>query len=141
MVVKKIVIPVEIIEKLINEAKNYGIKEEITGVLFGVKYGDVARVIEFKKGENILHDRVRFLMDPEELYKFILEGEEKGLDLIGFWHTHLGDPTPSIIDVKSMMLWPVVWLIIDAITGIFTASIYDMEEEKIKSVEVKLARE
>ncbi len=140
MGIKKLVIPVDILENLIRDAKTLGRKEEIAGVFLGKVDGEKAIVFESKRGENILHDKSSFLMDPEQFYEFLVKGENKGLELVGVWHTHLGDPNPSIIDVKTMMLWPVVWVIFDAITGIFTVSKYDVETEKIISVEVELRK-
>ncbi len=140
MSIKKLVLPVDILENLIRDAKTLGRKEEIAGVFLGKINGETAIVIESKRGENILHDKSSFLLDPEQFYKFLIEGEKKGLELVGVWHTHLGDPNPSIIDVKTMMMWPIVWVIFDAITGIFTASKYDVETEKIVSVKVELRK-
>ena len=140
MPINAINIPVDLLEKIIELAKKKGRKEEIAGIFLGKIEDGVAKVVECKEGENIYHNPSRFMIHPEELYKIIVEGEEKGLEVVGVWHTHIGDPNPSIIDVKSMMLWPVVWIIFDAITGIFTASIYDPETERIKNVKVELVK-
>ena len=136
MPIRKMKIPQKIIQELIKLAKSRGQKEELVGVMLGYRLHDTIYVRELKVGENILHDQFRFLMDPEQFYKFIIEGEEKGLELVALWHTHLSSPRPSLIDLKYMELWPVVWVIVSSLTGEFTATIY--KDGKLRSILVEI---
>lgn len=136
MLIKKMQIPRKLLSSLIDIARERGKKEEVAGVLIGKVINSVARVEDFEAGENILHSPTRFEINPVQLYEIILGAEERGLEIVGFWHTHIGDPSPSYIDLRYMKLWPVVWLIIDSLSGDFTASIYI--KDQLKNVEVEL---
>ncbi len=135
-IIRKIKIPQSIIQKMISIAKKKGGSEELAGVMLGYRIHDTAYVRDFKIGENILHDPYRFFLDPEQLYKFIVEGEEKGLEIVALWHTHPTSPNPSLIDLKYMELWPIVWIITSSLTGEFTASLY--RDGKLYSVIVEI---
>lgn len=132
MFIRKLKIPSKILEEMTELAKKTGTREELAGVMFGYQKHDTAYVRDFKVGENIFHDPYRFLLNPEELYKFIVEEEEKGYEIVALWHTHPGSPTPSYTDLKYMELWPIPWIITSSLTGEFTASIYkDGELERV----------
>ena len=124
---------------MIKYAKEHGRDEEAAGALIGKLESDKAIVEELWIGENILHSRSRFEIDPEQLYNLIIETEKRGLDIVAFWHTHFGNSIPSYIDVTYMELWPIVWIVIDSWTGLFSASIY--HNDKIHNVKVKLLNE
>jgi len=135
-IIRKVKIPQSILKKMEEVAKQKRGTEELAGVMLGYKIHDTVYVRKFKIGENILHDPFRFFLDPEQLYKFIIEGEEKGLELVALWHTHPSSPNPSLIDLKYMELWPIVWIITSSLTGEFTASIY--RDGKLHSVIVEI---
>ncbi|MGQ4891744.1 MAG: Mov34/MPN/PAD-1 family protein [Candidatus Njordarchaeia archaeon] len=136
MKINKIAIPPQILEELIAYAKEHGRNEEVAGALIGEIEGDKVIVKELWIGENVLHSRSRFEINPEQLYNLLIETEKKGLEIVAFWHTHFGNSTPSYIDVTYMELWPIVWIVIDSWTGLFSASIY--HGDKIYNVKVEL---
>ena len=130
----RLIINREEIIKLRRLVRSIGSKEEATGVFLGKFRGDDYFVGEVKVLRNRLHSPVRFEVDPEELYRVLVEAEEKGLEVVGMWHTHPGTPAPSSIDLYYMKLWPVVWLIMSSIDGSYKA--YILKEEKLVEVEV-----
>jgi proteasome lid subunit RPN8/RPN11 len=71
--------------------------EEACGILGGLGE-DVQEVIPIT---NFLHSSFRFQMDPEEQLKALLGLEERGLEMIGYYHSHPKGPTePSITDIQ-----------------------------------------
>ena len=108
-------------------------KEEICGFLFGAAGEDV-EVREVRFVRNRLASPVAFEMEPVEMVKALDEAEEKGLEVIGIFHSHLKcPPRPSGRDLKGMELWPVVWLIVDE-RGNYGA--YVLREGRVEEVEV-----
>ncbi len=55
-----------------------------------------------------------FRVDPVKWMRTVLDGEERGLEYIGMYHTHVrGRARPSPLDVRYMMECPgEVWLIV-----------------------------
>ncbi|WP_297508634.1 M67 family metallopeptidase [Thermococcus sp.] len=110
-------------------------KEEICGFLFGVAGEDV-EVREVRFVRNRLASPVAFEMEPVEMVEALDEAEEKGLEVVGIFHSHLKcPPRPSGRDLKGMELWPVVWLIVDE-RGNYGA--YVLREGKVEEVEVSI---
>jgi proteasome lid subunit RPN8/RPN11 len=83
---------------------------ESCGLLIGVfrdKYVEVGS----RDATNILRSRYEFEIDPKDLIKTYAEAKEKGLEIIGIYHTHINHPPiPSKKDIEGMKLWPVRWL-------------------------------
>lgn len=72
--------------------------EEACGLLAGKK-GRATLVLPV---ENAEHSPVRFRMDPEQQLRAFLEIEERGLDLVGIYHSHPTGPTgPSVTDLTE----------------------------------------
>ncbi|GAB6101511.1 M67 family metallopeptidase [Thermococcus atlanticus] len=86
---------------------------EICGLLFGKKKGTCAFVEEIKFIKNRLDSPYAFEMEPLEMIRAIDEAEERGLEVVGIFHSHLCKPIPSERDRKGMENWPVIWLIVD----------------------------
>ena len=52
--------------------------------------------------ENRLHSPVRFLMEPEQQVRFLLEIEANGWELLAIYHSHPNGPdTPSPTDIAE----------------------------------------
>ena len=110
-------------------------KEEICGFLFGAAGEDV-EVREVRFVRNRLASPVAFEMEPVEMVEALDEAEEKGLEVVGIFHSHLKcPPRPSRRDLKGMELWPVVWLIVDE-RGNYGA--YVLREGRVEEVEVSI---
>jgi proteasome lid subunit RPN8/RPN11 len=53
--------------------------------------------------ENKLHSSVRFLMEPEQQVRFLLEIEANGWELLAIYHSHPNGPdTPSATDIAEI---------------------------------------
>jgi len=122
---------------LIEDSKrNYPI--ESCGLLFGLITEKGAVVKEIIPAQNILKSPTEFKISPEEFIKHLFEAEEKGLELIGFYHSHPAAPKPSVIDVEYMKLWPnSIWLIISTVD--YSIRAYQALNGKFEKIDVKVA--
>ncbi len=103
------------LDRVKEEAKTN--QTEICGFIIGKIQGDRAVVTEMKQARNVLRSPVRFQIDPVDFLNTLEEAESKSLDVIGFYHSHPAPPYPSLLDKKSMALWPdKVWLIISTLS-------------------------
>ncbi|NJD99727.1 M67 family peptidase [Thermococcus sp. LS1] len=109
---------------------------EICGFLFGRKEQEEAIVEEIRFITNRLNSSTGFEMEPLEMVQAIDEAEERGLEVVGIFHSHLKcPPRPSGHDLPGMRLWPVVWLIVDD-NGNYRAFV--LEGEKVREVPVEI---
>ncbi|ASJ12969.1 M67 family metallopeptidase [Thermococcus thioreducens] len=107
---------------------------EVCGFLFGRREGGNFIVEEVRFVPNRLNSPTAFEMEPVEMVRAIDEAGERGLEVIGIFHSHLKcPPRPSGRDLKGMRLWPVVWLIVDE-KGNYGA--YVLEGNKIREVRI-----
>ncbi|WP_456421478.1 M67 family metallopeptidase [Thermococcus sp.] len=128
----RLIIRREIIRMLIELAR--GSKVEVCGFLFGRRDGDDWVVEEIREVPNRLNSPNAFEMEPFEMVRAIEEAEERGLEIIGIFHSHLEcPPVPSKRDLEGMRLWPVPWLIVDE-KGNYGA--YVLEGNKIREVRI-----
>lgn len=108
--------------RLSREQANYMIEEalkrhpiEACGVIFGRVEGDIARVERVVPLRNMLESETMFQIDPEEFLRVLLDLESRGLNHLGFFHSHPGDVKPSTLDLKYMRLWPEsIWMIVSS---------------------------
>nr|WP_297436065.1 M67 family metallopeptidase [Thermococcus sp.] len=109
---------------------------EVCGFLFGRWKGGNFIVEEVRFVPNRLNSPTAFDMEPVEMVTAIDEAEERGLEVVGIFHSHLKcPPVPSGRDLKGMRLWPVVWLIVDE-KGNYWA--YVLKDEEINELEVEV---
>ncbi|MDH5816338.1 MAG: M67 family metallopeptidase [Candidatus Nezhaarchaeota archaeon] len=110
---------------------------EVCGFLLGVVNDDDLKVVELYKVKNVsMISRVRFEMDPRDIYEAHKYAERLGLEIIGIYHSHPGPPTPSVIDLEGMKHWPIVWLIVSSIDGSMAA--YVVKDGSTRELEVLL---
>jgi proteasome lid subunit RPN8/RPN11 len=110
---------------------------ESCGLLIGVFRDAYVEVIGYRDATNILRSRYEFEIDPKDLIKTYAEAKEKGLEIIGIYHTHINHPPiPSKKDIEGMELWPVPWLIIRIPTREYTA--WMLCGEKVIEMRIKL---
>jgi len=107
--------------------------------LVGRGKGSDFEVLDVVKASNVVNSPTRFEIDPEELYRAMKGAEERGLDIIGFYHSHLGYGTrPSAVDLEHMKFLPnLVWLICDIFAGGTRFGAFTMRGDK--PVELGLA--
>jgi [CysO sulfur-carrier protein]-S-L-cysteine hydrolase len=94
------------IEELIRVARSL-LPDESCALLLGKNDA----VVEILPMRNIDESPVTFTMEPTELVDAYNLAEIKGLDVIGIFHSHPAQPSPSSSDIKFMEINPVVWLI------------------------------
>jgi proteasome lid subunit RPN8/RPN11 len=80
--------------------------------------GPPAEVVQVLKGTNLRQDRARdrYILDPLDILRAERAGEERGLEIVGFWHTHPDHPArPSQYDTDHA--WAEYVYVIMAIAG------------------------
>jgi proteasome lid subunit RPN8/RPN11 len=67
---------------------------ECCGVLLGSACGESRQVAEVVRCDNTRRDRPqdRYHIDPRELLRIQRQGHERGLDIVGFYHSHPDHP-------------------------------------------------
>ena len=99
---------------------------ESCALLFGNKENDKLIVREIFLAENVEQSPVNFTISNEQLIRGYKEAEEKGLDVIGIFHSHpCSEPYPSATDKKFMEINPVTWVIFSDITKSFKAYMFE----------------
>ena len=111
---------------------------EACGILVGKHLGGDFEVVDVVKASNMASSSTRFEINPEELYRAIKGAEAKSLELIGFYHSHLGyGPDPSAVDLDRMKLFPdLVWLICDISNESAEFKAFMMRGEKFVELEI-----
>jgi [CysO sulfur-carrier protein]-S-L-cysteine hydrolase len=101
---------------------------ECCALLFGKKDNDKIRVNEIFIAENIEKSPVNFTISNEQLIQGYKMAEDKGLEVIGIFHSHPdSDPYPSATDKKFMVINPVPWVIFSLLTKEFKAYLFESE--------------
>lgn len=101
---------------------------ESCALLFGKKDTEKTTVIEVYLTENIEKSPVNFTISNEQLICGYKIAEEKGLDVIGIFHSHPdSEAYPSATDKKFMETNPVVWVIYSVMKNDFKAFIFETE--------------
>jgi proteasome lid subunit RPN8/RPN11 len=101
---------------------------ESCALLFGKKDNDKIAVSEIYPAENIEKSSVNFTISNEQLIQGYKIAEDKGLDVIGIFHSHPdSEPYPSATDKKFMEINPVAWVIFSLVTKEFKAYMFESE--------------
>ena len=85
------------------------------GILLG-GFGDEIEVVEVREGTNLREDRARdrYILDPKDILQAEKDARERGIEVVGFWHTHPDHPAqPSQYDADHA--WPEYVYVIMAI--------------------------
>ena len=108
---------------------------ESCALLFGNKENDKLIVSELFLAENVDGSPVNFTISNEQLIHGYKMAEEKGLDVIGIFHSHPNsEPFPSSTDKKFMEINPVAWVIFSDTTNDFKAFLFESEIKEIPIV-------
>ena len=111
--------------------------KEACGALFGSICEEKVYVKKVALLKNLLDSENRFQMDPTEFLKSLLDAEKKGLQHIGFFHSHPLNTRPSAVDLEYMKLWPeIIWLIISPLNCRMAA--YQMINGHLRDVSIKV---
>lgn len=85
------------------------------GILLG-GFGNEVEVVEVREGTNLREDRARdrYILDPKDILQAEKDARERGIEVVGFWHTHPDHPAqPSQYDADYA--WPEYVYVIMAI--------------------------
>ena len=108
---------------------------ESCALLFGNKENDKLIVSELFLAENVDGSPVNFTISNEQLIHGYKMAEEKGLDVIGIFHSHPNSEAfPSSTDKKFMEINPVAWVIFSDTTNDFKAFLFESEIKEIPIV-------
>ena len=123
----KLILTKEQRELLSTEAINKK-PNESCALLFGKKDIDKISIIEIYSTENIEKSPINFTISNEQLIQGYKIAEDKGLDVIGIFHSHPdSEPYPSETDKKFMEINPVAWIILSLVTNEFKAYMFESE--------------
>jgi [CysO sulfur-carrier protein]-S-L-cysteine hydrolase len=101
---------------------------ESCALLFGKKVNDKIIITEIYLAENIEKSPINFTISNEQLIQGYKIAEDKGLEVIGIFHSHPNsEPYPSETDKKFMQINPVIWIIFSLVTNEFKAYLYELE--------------
>lgn len=101
---------------------------ESCALLFGKKENDEIKINEIFPAENIEESPINFTISNEQLIQGYKIAEEKGLEVIGIFHSHPdSEPYPSATDKKFMEINPVVWLIFSVSKNEFKAYTFESD--------------
>ena len=110
-------------EEAINKKPN-----ETCALLFGKRNNEKITIDEIYLTDNIEKSSTNFTISNEQLIQGYKIAEDKGLDVIGIFHSHPdSEPYPSSTDKKFMEINPVVWVIFSIVTKEFKAFMYESE--------------
>ena len=106
---------------------------ESCAILFG---NDGSAVLEVFLTENIAESPTNFTISDEQLMQVYDMEKEKGLNVIGIFHSHPNtDAYPSETDKKFMQVNPVVWIIYSGASKDFRAYVLKSEITEIQITE------
>ena len=111
-------------KKILSEYSENQKPNESCAILFGKN--DI--VSDLFLTENIEESPVNFTISNDQLIEGYKIAEQKGLDVIGIFHSHPdSDAFPSNTDKKFMESNPVVWIIYSGINKNFKAYILESD--------------
>ena len=111
-------------KKILSEYSENQKPNESCAILFGKN--DI--VSDLFLTENIEESPVNFTISNDQLIEGYKIAEQKGLDVIGIFHSHPdSDAFPSSTDKKFMQSNPVVWIIYSGINKNFRAFVLETE--------------
>lgn len=117
---------------------------ECVGLLIGKSEREVFEVREVVKAKNTLNSPVAFEADPQFVYDVYRGAEDRGLQLVGIYHSHPNlHAYVSARDAEFMKFWGhLVWLILGLSQDrIIERKAFTMRGGKIQNVELELIDE
>ena len=101
---------------------------EACAILFGTSNDKTWETTDIFLTENIDKSEVNFTISNEQLMEGYTMAEDKGLDVVGIFHSHPNSqPSPSNTDIKFMKGNPVPWIIYSGITKEMKAYLLDSD--------------
>ena len=106
--------------------------DEGCGVLIGRFAGARAEVLEATSGGNLNTERARdrYLLDPADIVRADRDARERGLDVVGYWHSHPDHPArPSQFDTDHAWLDYVYVIVTTTVLGAEDLNGFTLREE------------
>ena len=101
---------------------------EACAILLGTSNDKTWETTDIFLTENIDKSEVNFTISNEQLMEGYTMAEDKGLDIVGIFHSHPNSqPSPSNTDIKFMKGNPVPWIIYSGITKEMKAYLLDSD--------------
>ena len=101
-----------------------------------ILFGKENKTLEIFPAKNIEESPVNFTISNEQLIEAYQTAENKGLKIIGIFHSHPNSiAVPSETDKKFMQSNPVTWIIYSGIERNFHAFILESEVKEIEITE------
>ena len=101
---------------------------EACAILLGTSNDNTWETTDIFLTENIDKSEVNFTISNEQLMEGYTMAEDKGLDIVGIFHSHPNSqPSPSNTDIKFMKGNPVPWIIYSGITKEMKAYLLDSD--------------
>lgn len=114
--------------------------EEVCGLIAGRKNRSVFLAECTFPVTNILHDRMKFRMAPEEQLKAMLLIEQRGLDLVAIYHSHPDGPSePSEKDINEAAYPETVQLIWAKDSGCWTCRAFLIRQGKFDRIDLQVS--
>ena len=114
-----------------------GLPEEACGMLLGKSHQNNYQTLEVHPTTNILHNPVRYQMDPQEQLEVINYMQEKGLELVAIYHSHpQGQNTISQIDIEEAFYHETVYLIWFAHCGEWQCRAYLIQDGSATEIQI-----
>lgn len=115
-----------------------GYPEEVCGILAGNDYV----VKHVYRMTNTEHSPVSYFMDPSEQFRVMKDLRERGLRMVGIYHSHPDSPAyPSAKDVSLAFYDDAVYVIISLMDGVPTCKGFSIREGDVKEVEIDVIEE
>ena len=101
---------------------------EACAILFGTSNDKTWETTDIFLTENIDKSEVNFTISNKQLMEGYTIAEDKGLDIVGIFHSHPNSqPSPSNTDIKFMKGNPVPWIIYSGVTKEMKAYLLDSD--------------
>ena len=124
---KKILLS-KIFRQSLEQYANEQLPLEACAILFGTSNDKTWETTDIFLTENIDKSEVNFTISNEQLMEGYTMAEDKGLDIVGIFHSHPNSqPSPSNTDIKFMKGNPVPWIIYSGVTKEMKAYLLDSD--------------
>ncbi len=124
---KKILLP-KVFRQSLEQHANVQSPLEACAILFATSNDKTWETTDIFLAENIDKSEVNFTISNKQLMEGYTIAEDKGLDIVGIFHSHPNSqPSSSNTDIKFMKGNPVPWIIYSGITKEMKAYLLDSD--------------
>lgn len=121
-------------EDIISHARE-GYPEEVCGILAGRDN----EVLQVYRMTNTEHSPTSYFMDPKEQFRVMKEMRNRGLKMVGIYHSHpVAEAYPSSRDVSLAFYDDVAYLIISLLNEEPVVRAFEIKESKIRELRVEI---